>query len=154
MSGKCPGSERDEPESQEKEREREREKEKEKENKTALSEFEIFWKAYPKKTGSKKAAFDNWKKLNGDKPNIETILTAIKTQRLWRENAAGEFRPEWKDPERWIKGRMWEVEISEGQSSKTSPPPLIVSCPSCGGRVTRSDLTETGCVNCRAGIAV
>jgi len=142
------------PEQQPRSQEKEKEKEKEKENKTALSEFEIFWKAYPKKTGSKKAAFDNWKKLNGDKPNIETILTAIKTQRLWRENAAGEFRPEWKDPERWIKGRMWEVEISEGQSSKTSPPPLIVSCPSCGGRVTRSDLTETGCVNCRAGIAV
>jgi len=142
------------PDTQERSQEKEKEKEKEKENKTALSEFEIFWKAYPKKTGSKKAAFDNWKKLNGDKPNIETILTAIKTQRLWRENAAGEFRPEWKDPERWIKGRMWEVEISEGQSSKTSPPPLIVSCPSCGGRVTRSDLTETGCVNCRAGIAV
>jgi hypothetical protein len=122
-------------------------------NKNNESEFEVFWRAYPKKSGSKKAAFDNWKKLNGDKPNIDTILTAIKTQKLWRENAAGEFRPEWKDPERWIKGRMWEVELSEDKSSKASPPPLIVSCPVCGGRVTRSDLTETGCVNCRVGIA-
>ncbi|MEN6422031.1 MAG: hypothetical protein ABFD76_08785 [Smithella sp.] len=40
-----------------------------------------------------------------------------------------------------------------GQAQASDPPPLIVSCPVCGGRVTRSDLTETGCVNCRAGIA-
>jgi len=41
-----------------------------------------------------------------------------------------------------------------GQAQASDPPPLIVSCPSCGGRVTRSDLTETGCVNCRDGVAL
>lgn len=85
---------------------------KEKKN-TYSADFLSFWNAYPKKSGSKKAAFDNWQKLNGGKPDIETILAAIKDQIEWRENARdGDFRPEWKDPERWIKGKMWEAELS------------------------------------------
>jgi hypothetical protein len=76
-------------------------------------DFLSFWSAYPKKTGSKKAAFDNWKKLNGSMPEIEVILSAITKQKEWRENSNGEFRPEWKDPERWIKGKMWEVELAQ-----------------------------------------
>lgn len=94
-------------------RSQEKEKEKEKERTDYSSEFLIFWKAYPKKTGSKKVAFDNWKKLNGEKPEIEFILSAIKQQQEWRDNSNGEFRPEWKDPERWIKGKMWEVELNK-----------------------------------------
>jgi hypothetical protein len=78
-------------------------------------DFLSFWKAYPKKTGSKKAAFDNWKKLNGSMPDIEVILSAITKQKEWRENNNGEFRPEWKDPERWIKGKMWEVELEQAE---------------------------------------
>jgi len=82
-------------------------------NKEYSPDFLSFWNAYPKKSGSKKAAFDNWNKLNGDKPKIETILAAIKDQIEWRENARdGDFRPEWKDPERWIKGKMWEAELT------------------------------------------
>jgi hypothetical protein len=81
-------------------------------------EFLFFWKAYPKKSGSKKAAYENWKKLNGDKPAIDVILSAIKAQIEWRDNANGKFRPEWKDPERWIKGRMWEAELDAEPSKK------------------------------------
>jgi len=87
-----------------------------------VSEFEQFWKAYPKRSGSKKAALDNWKKLNGQKPELAVILTAIKAQIEWRQNANGEFRPEWKDPERWIKNRMWEAETTAG-AAKTKPKP-------------------------------
>jgi len=115
-------------------------------------EFETFWKAYPKKSGSKKAASDSWKKLNGNKPPIETILTAIKNQKIWRETAkTGDFRPEWKDPERWIKNRMWEVELSEDPQTETTRS-LFKKCPSCGGKVTDADLVDGGCWNCRAGV--
>lgn len=86
---------------------------KEYKNKEYSMDFLSFWKAYPKKTGSKKAASDNWKKLNGTMPEIEVILSAITKQKEWRENSNGEFRPEWKDPERWIKGKMWEVELAQ-----------------------------------------
>lgn len=90
-------------------------KRKEKDNTAYLDDFITFWNAYPKKTGSKKAAFDNWKKLNGSMPDIEVILSAITKQKEWRENNNGEFRPEWKDPERWIKGKMWEVELEQAE---------------------------------------
>ena len=95
---------------------------KEKQKKSVFSyssDFETFWKNYPKKSGSKKTAYDNWNKLNGDKPEIETILKAIQTQKDWRHNARdGDFRPEWKDPERWIKGRMWEAEVGAAPERK------------------------------------
>lgn len=85
-------------------------------------DFEAFWKAYPKRSGSKKAAFDQWKKLNGGRPPIETILKSIQDQADWRKNANGEFRPEWKDPERWIKNRMWEAETVTGMRGQRPRP--------------------------------
>ena len=93
------------PESQEREREKERERD------VYSGEFLSFWSYYPKKSGSKKAAFNEWKKLNGQRPDLDSITTAIQRQIDWRlNNPNGEFRPEWKDPERWLKGRMWEAE--------------------------------------------
>lgn len=83
-------------------------------------EFLTFWNAYPKRSGSKKAAFENWKRLNGNRPDIDIILQAITKQTEWRNKAGpDEFRPEWKDPERWIKNRMWESEF-EPVKSKSS----------------------------------
>lgn len=116
-------------------------------------DFLKFWEAYPKKSGSKKAAFDNWKKLNGDKPGIETILTAIKKQIEWRQNTRdGDFRPEWKDPERWIKGKMWEVElpVEASTASRASPPvkSSVFPCPNCGNSIMESDLLGNGCLIC------
>lgn len=104
-SGKQEGGTGERPVSQEKEREKERN--------TYDDDFLEFWAAYPKKSGSKKAAFANWKKLNGDKPPMKTILGELNRQIEWRKNRAGpdDFRPEWKDPERWIKDRMWEAEV-------------------------------------------
>jgi hypothetical protein len=87
-----------------------------KNNKYSL-DFLSFWKAYPKKSGSKKIAFDNWNKLNGEKPEIEIVLKAIQDQIIWRKEAGDKFRPEWKDPERWIKGKMWEAELGEKEKS-------------------------------------
>jgi phage replication O-like protein O len=85
-------------------------------------DFLEFWKAYPKKSGSKKIAFDNWNKLNGQRPEIGIILEAISNQTEWRKNANGEFRPEWKDPERWLKGRMWEAETGKPVANSTEKP--------------------------------
>jgi hypothetical protein len=118
------------------------------------SDFLLFWSEYPKKSGSKKAAFDNWKKLNGNKPPIDIILKAIEKQKAWRLNAGpGDFRPEWKDPERWIKNRMWEAELSDDQPKHATQPSGVLSCPKCGKRVLKSDLIENGCVYCRLGEA-
>lgn len=101
---------------------KEEEKKKNRKEEEYNKDFLIFWSAYPKKSGSKKTAFDNWKKLNGSLPTIDIILNAIREQILWRSNSGdGEFRPEWKDPERWIKGKMWEPEFkSEEKSSVDS----------------------------------
>lgn len=112
-------------------------------------EFETFWKAYPKRSGSKKAAFNEWRKLNSQRPDLKIILDAIADQVNWRRNARGEFRPEWKDAERWLKGRMWEAESTPtpGHVPRASPV-AVLSCPNCGGRVIKADLTATGCINC------
>lgn len=44
------------------------------------------------------------------------------------------------------------AKISNGVSqTPTSLPTSVISCPSCGQRVMKSDLTETGCVKCMMG---
>ena len=109
--------------------------------------YEVFWKEYPKKSSSKKAAFDQWNKLNGNRPTIETIIEAIKKQIEWRRNAPpGEFRPEWKDAERWLKNRMWEAELSEIKADPKSN--LDCACPRCGAQVPQQDKTAHGCIYC------
>lgn len=97
------------------------EKEREKERKGYIysSDFLEVAKAYPKKSGSKKSAFIEWQKLNGEKPSVETVIQAIQKQIEWRERAGpGDFRPEWKDLERWIKHRMWESEVEIPERTK------------------------------------
>ena len=82
-------------------------------------DFLLVSESYPKKSGSKKSAFSEWKKLNGTRPPVETVLLAIKKQIEWRNKAGpSEFRPEWKDLERWIKGRMWESEVEIKERTK------------------------------------
>lgn len=82
-------------------------------NNTPPADFLIFWTAYPNKT-EKKYALKCWKKLNGTKPPIEKILEAIRKQTEWRENANGEFRPEWKNPATWLNRGCWEDELKTG----------------------------------------
>jgi len=92
------------------------------------SDFLSFWEAYPKKSGSKAQAFEYWKRLNGGRPSLEIILTAIESQLEWRRNSRGKFRPEWKDPERWIKNKMWEAETDESGDSLFDENEDIPSC--------------------------
>jgi hypothetical protein len=79
-------------------------------------EFLDFYSAYPNKK-EKSAAFKAWQKLNGQRPPLETILTAINKQIEWRKNANGEFRPEWKNPATWLNKGCWDDEVKEVKSS-------------------------------------
>ena len=79
-------------------------------------EFLDFYSAYPNKK-EKPAAFKAWEKLNGQRPPLETILTAINKQIEWRKNANGEFRPEWKNPATWLNKGCWDDEVKEVKPS-------------------------------------
>lgn len=75
--------------------------------------FLIFYNSYPIKTG-KKPAWERWEKLKKENqlPEIAIILDAIKKQKAWRDNANGEFRPEWKHPATWLNKGCWEDEVT------------------------------------------
>ncbi|MCE5212621.1 MAG: hypothetical protein LLG40_13845 [Deltaproteobacteria bacterium] len=116
-------------------------------------EFLSFWESYPNKSGSKKAAFDVWIKLGKELPGIDIIQSAILIQKAWRKNANGEFRPEWKDGERWLKNRMWEAEVSSVGGNTVGSPDTPVddfrNCKECGKRYFKDDLNKNGlCVIC------
>ena len=77
-------------------------------------EFLSFWNLYPNRNG-KADAYKCWNKLNGTRPPIEVILSAIQNQIDWRENAGkDEFRPAWKNPSTWLNKGCWEDE-TEGK---------------------------------------
>jgi len=84
-------------------------------------DFELFWKAYPKKIG-KLAALRAW---NNAKPGIiltEKILKAVSKQlnfRTWREG----FIP---NPSTWLNQGRWDDEID------TINHDAIPECPKCG----------------------
>lgn len=73
-----------------------------------LDDFELFWKAYPKKIG-KEAARRAWRKLGSSRPVLEIFLQAIRTQKdslQWqREN--GQFIPH---PATWLNQGRWADE--------------------------------------------
>ncbi|MDO9463784.1 MAG: hypothetical protein Q7J67_00545 [bacterium] len=75
-------------------------------------EFEVFYSTYPNRKG-KKECLERWKKLlkNNQLPEISVLLTAVKKQTAWRQNANGEFRPEWKYPATWLNKGCWEDEF-------------------------------------------
>jgi hypothetical protein len=75
---------------------------------TYTPDFELFYQAYPKKV-KKPGAFKEWKKLNGNRPDIQVVLKAIEEQKTWRSWMEG-FIP---DPERWIKNERWADEKPE-----------------------------------------
>ncbi|HOR83012.1 MAG TPA: replication protein [Bacteroidales bacterium] len=84
----------------------------------SASEFEIFWKHYPNKK-EKTHALKCWKKINGTRPPIEKLLEAIRKQIEWRNNANGEFRPEWKNPATWLNKGCWDDELKREGTAGT-----------------------------------
>lgn len=69
----------------------------------------LFWDHYPNKNG-KGAVEKIWAKLKPDEAMVDLMVKAIAAQKLWRENANGRFRPEWKNPATWLNQRCWEDE--------------------------------------------
>jgi hypothetical protein len=84
-------------------------------------DFLSFYNSYPKKSG-RDDAWRAWQKRNGDRPQVETLLDAIKKQTDWRSSArSGEFRPEWKNPATWISKGCWSDEIPADSSRFARP---------------------------------
>jgi hypothetical protein len=72
-------------------------------------EFNLFWKAYPKKKG-KLPAKKAWDKLDPDGILVGVILLAIKRQSQspdWLKDG-GQFIPM---PATWLNQRRWEDEV-------------------------------------------
>lgn len=75
------------------------------------TEFDQFWKAYPKKKG-KKAARKAWR-LARDKPDLVAILNALAEQKKSKDwvKQGGEYIPH---PATWLNQGRWEDEVTEG----------------------------------------
>lgn len=87
----------------------------------AQADFDAFWKAYPKKK-AKGAALSAWNKLNGSRPPLETLLSAIAAQRAghdWQKDG-GQFIP---FPATWLNQRRWDDEAGPIETVSTPDTP-------------------------------
>jgi uncharacterized protein YdaU (DUF1376 family) len=76
---------------------------------TYTEDFLYFWNAYPKKVG-RDAAWKKWKSMNGTRPKIEELLTAIKKQEKseqWKKEN-GQYIP---NPSTWLNQGRWADEV-------------------------------------------
>lgn len=72
-------------------------------------DFLCFYSAYPKHIG-KEAAWKAWQKRNGDRPDLNTLLKKIESQKNtenWKKEN-GSFIPH---PATWINNARWEDEV-------------------------------------------
>jgi len=79
---------------------------------TYSADFERIWKIYPVKKG-KKTAFERWKKLNGNRPEINELISAIgkqKQSKSWKDG----FIPHLTT---WLNGARWEDEVEAPQQT-------------------------------------
>lgn len=82
----------------------------------ADSDFERFWKIYPKKK-SKNQAKKAWEKLKPSSELVSTILDAVETQKRsndWIKDA-GKYIPY---PATWLNAGAWEDEMEVGTSER------------------------------------
>jgi hypothetical protein len=116
--------------------------EKDEEEEKEKTDFDAFWKAYPRKIG-KKAAEKAWARAK-DKPALEVILAAVKAQAAsdqWLKDG-GQFIPH---PATWLNQGRWSDE-------PPAPQPQGVPRPSGGPKSfhdaarerSRRDLEEAG----------
>ena len=78
-----------------------------KEDTSSQSDFDLFWRAYPKKIG-KAAAKKSFAKV---KVNINTLISAVEQQKLsdqWRKDN-GQYIP---NPTTWLNQGRWDDELS------------------------------------------
>ena len=84
------------------------------------NEFDLFWKAYPKKK-AKGDAEKAWKSVKADK-HIDAILLAVEQQKQspeWLKDG-GQFIPH---PATWLRGKRWEDSEPEPTPPPELPPP-------------------------------
>ncbi|MBQ3567172.1 MAG: hypothetical protein IJA12_08330 [Oscillospiraceae bacterium] len=77
-------------------------------------QFELFWKAYPKKF-AKENAVKQWCVLSPDSSLVREMLSAVEKQKKspqWQEQE-GRFIPY---PEKWLRERRWEDNITVNSS--------------------------------------
>jgi uncharacterized protein YdaU (DUF1376 family) len=67
--------------------------------------FESFWNVYDKKKG-KQNAINQWKRI---KPDAQLAVLITRKAQAYASATEVQFR---KDPERWLKGRHWEDELT------------------------------------------
>lgn len=107
-SGNIPGMVLDEVEVKEKEKEN---KETTLRKKSARDDgFDLFWEAYPRKIGKKKA-LDAWIKANGSRPDTDTVVAKIKkleTSLQWTRDG-GQYIPH---PSTWLNRGGWDDEVN------------------------------------------
>jgi hypothetical protein len=94
-------------------------KKKKENNKPYTSEFEKFWKVYPKKKNKDKA-FDAWNSMNGQRPSLGILLKVIEGQRKSEEwtKSRGQYIPY---PATWLNNKRWEDEENT-QDTGDDPP--------------------------------
>lgn len=92
-------------------------------------EFEMFWKAYPRKVG-KLAAGKAWEKANG-RPGVEVVLAAVEKQKgseQWRKDG-GQFIPH---PATWLNQGRWSdvvgIERTVAPEREKSRDMVMVEC--------------------------
>lgn len=72
--------------------------------------FELFWKAWPKRKGSKKKALAKWIKIAPDEEMAERMIEAVKNQskgKQWTKDN-GQYVPHVTT---WLNGEEWENEV-------------------------------------------
>lgn len=88
---------------------------KESEKGEGATDFEIFWKSYPKRVGGKKNALRAWERAQ-DRPALAEILAVLersKQTEQWKKDG-GQFIPY---PATWINKGMWADDVTVLDSS-------------------------------------
>lgn len=78
----------------------------------SLNGFDLFWSAYPRKI-AKAAARKAWEKTKGSRPELNTLLVALATQKCsaaWTRDG-GQFIPH---PATWLNAGRWDDEVQVG----------------------------------------
>lgn len=79
------------------------------------TDFEIFWKAYPKRVGGKKNALRAWERAQ-DRPALAEILAVLersKQTEQWKKDG-GQFIPY---PATWLNRGMWADDLKPMESA-------------------------------------
>ena len=81
-----------------------------KKNSGYTEEFEVFWAAYPRKVGKRKA-WSIWKGLKGNRPAADKLIRILETQKCsdqWQKEG-GRYIPH---PSTWLGQGRWEDELT------------------------------------------